>query len=75
MVGIRCHFIDKVYRGQDFYRRYCEQCPNKVLVTVTPSTLTCPFLTHYQSYAPKRSKSPSDVDRVGKQAIIPRGGY
>ncbi|MBA7586077.1 hypothetical protein ES708_28073 [subsurface metagenome] len=74
MVDVRCHFVNKVYRGQDFYRRYCEQCPNKVLVTVTPSTLTCPFLTWYQSYAPKRSKS-WDRDRIGKQAIIPRGGY
>ncbi|GAI65925.1 unnamed protein product [marine sediment metagenome] len=73
MVGVRCYFIDKVYRGQDFYRRYCKQCSNEVLVSVTPSTLTCPFLVHYQSYTPKKSK-PWDRDRIGKQAIIPRGG-
>ncbi len=74
MTDVKCQFIDKVYRGQNFYRRYCEHCPNRHLATVTPSTLTCPFLTHYQSYKPRRRSLP-DVDRVGKQAIIPQGGY
>ncbi len=74
MIDVKCQFIDKVYRGQNFYRRYCEHCPNRHLVTLTPSTLTCPFLVHYQSYAPKR-RSPWDRDRVGQQAIIPQGGY
>ena len=74
MIDVKCQFINKVYRGQDFYGRYCEHCPNRHLATLSPSTLTCPFLIHYQSYKPRR-RSPSDVDRIGKQAIIPQGGY
>jgi len=74
MIDVKCHFIDKVYRGQNFYRRYCEHCPNRHLATVTPSTLTCPFLIHYQSYEPRRG-SPWNRDKIGKQAIIPQGGY
>lgn len=74
MIDVKCHFTNKVYRGQDFYRRYCVHCPNKHLATLSPSTLTCPFLIRYQSYRPKR-KPPWDKDRIGKQAIITRGGY
>jgi len=74
MIDIKCEYCGKVYRGQDFYRRYCSVCPNIKQVETDGLTMTCPYLRYYQSYKPKRKK-PWEQGKPGKQARIPIGGY
>lgn len=74
MIDVKCSISGKVYRGQDFFKRYCSVCPNIDEATVAEETVTCPHLRYYQSYKPKRKK-PWNQGEVSKQATIPRGGY
>lgn len=71
MAERRCNYRDKVYRGQDFYHRYCETCPQRSKATITPATICCPYL---------REVPPSSFNvildlQAGQLAILPRGGY
>jgi hypothetical protein len=74
VTDIKCEKWNKVYRGQDFFARYCSVCPNIKEATVTEDVITCPHLKYYQSYKPKRKK-PWEQGKPGMQATIPRGGY
>jgi hypothetical protein len=74
MSEIRCHFQDRVYRGQDFYHRYCENCPKRDQAIITPATISCPYLKHTASTPPWR-EVPWIRELIGQVAIIPRGGY
>lgn len=53
MIDIKCFFVQKAYRGQDFYHFYCCSCEQKNRATVKHHALTCPYLRYYESYKPK----------------------
>lgn len=76
MIDIKCTVVNKVYRGQDFWKHYCSTCDwrDKVAFDGT-GYMVCPNLRYYQSYKPKRSSHESPTSLIGTVARIPRGGY
>lgn len=81
MIDVKCAVFNKVHRGQDFERLYCNKCPqrHKAKIEVREGinlidgvgkevTINCPNLIQYQSYQPKDHGD--DLSRIGKPAEI-----
>jgi len=80
MIDVKCVVVNKVHRGQDFQRLYCDKCPQRDNATIEVRAnvnfvdglgkevkITCPNLQFYQSYVPLKKE---DTSKVGKSTSI-----
>ena len=69
MIDIKCIYINKTYRGQDFVKAYCNSCPRRFEATSEDGMLRCYYLRYYESYKPKRRIWGQELP--GKPASVP----
>ena len=81
MIDVKCVVVNKVHRGKDFQRLYCDKCPHRNLAKIEVRAnvnlldglgkevkITCPNLKFYQSYVPLKKDSRSE--RIGQSTSI-----
>lgn len=81
MIDTKCVVVNKVHRGQDFQRLYCDKCPHRNLAQIEVRAnvnlvdgpgkevkITCPNLKFYRSYVPLREKG--NTERIGQSTSI-----
>lgn len=81
MIDVKCVVVNKVHRGQDFQRLYCDKCPQRNLAKIEVRAnvnlvdglgkevkIMCPNLKFYQSYVPLKKER--TLSLVGQSTSI-----